>query len=77
MSLNIIFFGSLTEIVKTNSIELEFDSDLTIIMELLLSQYPGLKNSTFRVAVNEKFVSKTHTLNDGDTIAFLPPFSGG
>jgi sulfur-carrier protein len=30
-----------------------------------------------RVAVNGEFAAWTHTLNDGDEIAFLPPVSGG
>lgn len=30
-----------------------------------------------RVAVNDALVPWTHTLQDGDEVVFLPPFSGG
>lgn len=30
-----------------------------------------------RVAVNQSFVAADHPLNDGDELAFLPPFTGG
>lgn len=37
----------------------------------------GLAISDMRVAVNDVFVAWDHLLNDGDSIAFLPPMSGG
>ncbi|MEY3897079.1 MAG: molybdopterin converting factor subunit 1 [Verrucomicrobiota bacterium] len=37
----------------------------------------GLTMTDFRVAVNDEFVSWDHPLSENDSIAFLPPMSGG
>ena len=37
----------------------------------------GMSRSDFRAAVNDEFVAWDHPLKDGDSIAFLPPMSGG
>jgi molybdopterin converting factor small subunit len=37
----------------------------------------GLDPSAVRAAVNDVYVPWNHPLADGDTIAFLPPMSGG
>ncbi len=37
----------------------------------------GLSISDFRVAVNDEFVAWDHPLADQDTVALLPPMSGG
>ena len=48
------------------------------LYEILNSQYHlGLATTDFRVAVNAEFVPWNHPLKDGDSIALLPPMSGG
>ena len=37
----------------------------------------GLSTADFRVAVNDEFVSWECQLSENDSIAFLPPMSGG
>lgn len=37
----------------------------------------GFSPEHFRVAVNDEFVAWDHALVSGDTVAFLPPMSGG
>ncbi len=37
----------------------------------------GLATTDFRVAVNDEFVAWDHLLRDGDSVALLPPMSGG
>ena len=32
---------------------------------------------SLRVAVNQQYVENTHSLNDGDEVAVIPPVSGG
>lgn len=50
----------------------------TDMLELdLKNKFPQLKNFTYRIAVNKEIINKNTKLNDGDEIAFLPPFSGG
>ncbi len=37
----------------------------------------GVSISGLRAAVNDEFVPWDHPLNDGDSVALLPPMSGG
>jgi molybdopterin synthase sulfur carrier subunit len=37
----------------------------------------ALAHPSVRLIINDEIAPKSTTLNDGDTIAFCPPFSGG
>jgi molybdopterin converting factor subunit 1 len=37
----------------------------------------ALAHPSVRLIINDEIASKSTALNDGDTIAFCPPFSGG
>ena len=41
------------------------------------NQYPKLSLQQMMAAVNEEFATDEVILNDGDTLAFIPPISGG
>ncbi|AQQ51946.1 molybdopterin converting factor subunit 1 [Planococcus lenghuensis] len=41
------------------------------------AKYPGIRNGSVRVAVNEEYALANDILQDGDTVAFIPPVSGG
>lgn len=47
------------------------------LIALLTERYARLSMEGVRVAVNEEFVELTHPLIDGDTLALIPPVSGG
>ena len=47
------------------------------IIDYLVKKYPFLNNKTYRIAVNKKLITGKEQLNEGDTIALLPPFAGG
>lgn len=48
------------------------------LYEDLLKNYPlGLSQNDLRAAVNDEIVSWNRPLSDQDSIAFLPPMSGG
>lgn len=40
-------------------------------------KYPGIRNSSVRIAVNEEYALSTDVLESGDVVAFIPPVSGG
>lgn len=40
-------------------------------------KYPGIRNSSARIAVNEEYALPTDVLESGDVVAFIPPVSGG
>lgn len=79
MGINVLLFGSLTEITGESSIRItsEMASDVQLLHSYLLEKYPSLATKTFQYAVNQELVDKAHALQDGDEVALLPPFSGG
>lgn len=78
MHLNILFFGQLTDITQTTKMELNTPISTAFELDAFFkNEMPNLKNYKYQIAVNQKIISKDIILNEGDEIAFLPPFSGG
>lgn len=76
MAIQLLAFGQIAEITgRSESIENALDTDT--LKGQLIMQFPGLKDLQFAMAVNKKVISKNTVLKDGDTVALLPPFSGG
>ena len=77
MEISVLFFGVLAEVTKTSfrhySNVRSFD-DLKLRIE---DEFPEMIHYNYRIAVNKEMVSDVPILNDGDEIAFLPPFAGG
>jgi sulfur-carrier protein len=77
MRITILFFGNLTQITGCNKLPLENLRDIEEVKEYLIAKFPIFKNQKYAVAINRKIVKDNQLLNDGDEIAFLPPFAGG
>ncbi|HTA62374.1 MAG TPA: MoaD/ThiS family protein [Bacteroidia bacterium] len=77
MEISILFFGELVEVAGANKIAVQNMSDTQSLTEWMVEKYPALKNRTYRVAVNKEVISEKRNLNNGDEIAFLPPYAGG
>jgi molybdopterin converting factor small subunit len=77
MEINILFFGELAAIVGAEKIVLQNIEDTVSLNDHITEKYTGLKNKTYRIAVNCELVSGKHNLKNGDEIALLPPFAGG
>ncbi len=79
MKLNLLFFGSLVDATGIQKRELSTDSliDVSLLNEYLQSVFPLLKKHKYKIAVNQKMVENEQELQDGDEVAFLPPFAGG
>ncbi len=77
MKTTILFFGMLAEATGIDKTEIKNVNDSDTLIDYLKKQYPLLKNKTYRVAVNKKLITGKEVLNEGDTIALLPPFAGG
>lgn len=68
------------DIVGKNSETLEFDDKLSIqeFRQQLTNIFPELnKMETYTIAVNEEYAEEGQILSDNDTIAIIPPVSGG
>ncbi|MDJ1505570.1 MoaD/ThiS family protein [Xanthocytophaga agilis] len=79
MRFSILPFGALTDTLSASGISLTNEQILTIedLHQYLTTTYPAIAQQKFRYAVNQEMVDSTHSLQDGDEIALLPPFSGG
>jgi molybdopterin synthase sulfur carrier subunit len=77
MKTTILFFGALAEITGKVKVEFQYFEDTEKLSEQLLREYPLLNNKTYSIAVNKVLIAKKQSLNEGDTIALLPPFAGG
>lgn len=77
MRIHVLFFGSLTDATVVSDIYLEAVTDTATLKELLIQQYPLLRTAKYFIAVNQKMVQENTILKTGDTVALMPPFSGG
>lgn len=77
MLLNIIIFGQIADITGTTNIALENVADTNQLIERLNSSYPSLRSAKYAIAVDKKIIKENTALNNNNTIALLPPFSGG
>jgi len=79
MKVTVKFFARYREIVGTEDIEVEVDSGMTIVnlIAKLVTQYSDFPADPYMVAVNAEYVEPDTILQQGDEVAFFPPFSGG
>ncbi len=76
-TVKVLFFGSLEDIVGVKEKDFSDIKTSESLLKILKSDYPELNNKTFQIAVNQQIINQNTTLNNGDIIAFLPPFAGG
>jgi molybdopterin synthase sulfur carrier subunit len=80
VKIRVLFFGMSKDIVGKNEEYLEFDDDLSVeeLRQRLNGIHPGLNEmGTYAVAVNEAYAEEGKIISDHDTIAIIPPVSGG
>lgn len=77
MPLNIIIFGQIADITGTGNLTLENIEDTNALINKLTADYPSLSTAKFAIAVDKKIIKENTFLKNGNTIALLPPFSGG
>lgn len=79
MELKVKYFGALAEEAGLEEEVLNFDKTSTGISELKAfceSKYSGISALSYQISVNKKLVT-AGDIQDGDEVAFLPPFAGG
>lgn len=81
MTIKILFFGQLRELMGRSEDAVEVDSDATVetLWERFASEQPRLQAMAASIAMarNQQFVTASEPLSDGDEVAFMPPVSGG
>jgi len=75
--MNVLLFGVLADIVKTQRIGIAGVSTTDELIKLMEEKYPEIKNYTYQIAVNQKQIEGNCVISENDEIALLPPFAGG
>ena len=75
------FFSRLKEIVDSSVLVLSLPEKATVndLFEQLQERYPELRDfeKSILFGIGVEFVNRHHQLNDGDTVAIMPPVQGG
>jgi molybdopterin converting factor subunit 1 len=79
MTLTLLFFAGLRDQVgrDTLAIDLPGPAKVSVLIQRLEAELPGFSMDGVRVAVNETFTNSDELLHGGETVAFIPPVSGG
>lgn len=76
--IKVLFFAELQERIGQSTLDISVGT--TNVLELkqqLERDYPSLNLRKVMTAVNEEYASDGDNVNTGDTVAFIPPVSGG
>jgi len=77
MEIEIISFGKISEFISPQQITLT-DLDSTDGLKAYLeTQFPQLAAMKYKLALNKNIVQDNVEIKHQDTIAIMPPFSGG
>lgn len=77
MQVNVIAFGQIKDITGNSEIMLDDVADTDQLIQKLNSAYPALANTKYAIAVDRKIMNRNTELKNNNTVALLPPFSGG
>lgn len=77
MSVTVLFFGRLKDVIGKESIIFDRIEDIDSMRRNLFDSFPEMSNEIFAVALNQEIVNGNRKISDGDEIAFLPPIAGG
>ncbi|WP_332693931.1 molybdopterin converting factor subunit 1 [Halalkalibacter lacteus] len=76
--IKILLFAELQEEAGVDQIEVDkAGSTVTELKEWLLQEYKLSSLSNTMIAINESYATEEERVKDGDTVAFIPPVSGG
>jgi molybdopterin synthase sulfur carrier subunit len=79
MKVKLRFFASFRMMTGEAETEIEVKEGTTTsgLLELVKERYEGFNEKTVLFAVNGEYVGENVGLEEGDTVAFFPPVSGG
>tara|TARA_R110002051_G_scaffold60462_2_gene110666 strand:- start:657 stop:896 length:240 start_codon:yes stop_codon:yes gene_type:complete len=79
MTITLKYFGQLAEVFETSEETRDLENiNVTDLIKEISSGY-DLDHIPYQIAINQRIIDSNEqvNLNDGDTIALLPPFAGG
>ncbi|MEC1678592.1 molybdopterin converting factor subunit 1 [Bacillus mojavensis] len=76
--IKILLFAGLAEKAGTSTLEIDMEQATTDDVKAVLKEQYGLESiDTAMIAVNESYVKEITSVSSGDTVAVIPPVSGG
>ncbi|MBY7142076.1 molybdopterin converting factor subunit 1 [Virgibacillus sp. NKC19-3] len=76
--ITILLFAQLQEVIGQNRLELELEqATVTELKERLMEKYNLTQLNSVMTAINEEYALNNDMIKAGDTVAFIPPVSGG
>ncbi len=75
--MEILFFGSLVDATGLSKINVAEVADTEGLIALLTQKFPSLEHAKYFIAVNSQMIIGNVAIKKDDTIALMPPFSGG
>ncbi len=77
MEINLLAFGQIAYITGKSDWKMSVIENTDALIKYLEVEFPELSKINFSIAVNKKVIQENTMLHQNDTIALLPPFSGG
>ncbi|MCX6188680.1 MAG: MoaD/ThiS family protein [Bacteroidetes bacterium] len=77
MGITILVFGQIKEITGIAAWQISGIKSTEELAAKLVMQFPELALMKYAMAVNKILIQTDTELNENDTVALLPPFSGG
>ncbi|MCM3322384.1 molybdopterin converting factor subunit 1 [Cytobacillus kochii] len=75
---NVLFFAHLKDEVGVESLQIEAKGKSVLALKQVVHDTYGLSSiDSVMTAINEEFAEDDDVIQEGDTIAFIPPVSGG
>jgi molybdopterin converting factor small subunit len=77
MEINVLFFGVLAEVTKTNFRHynnVRSFGDLRLRIE---DEFPEIVHYNYLISVNNEIINDEPKIKAGDEVALMPPFAGG
>ncbi|RDC57963.1 molybdopterin synthase sulfur carrier subunit [Pedobacter chinensis] len=77
MEIQLISFGKISEFMESQKMEIPDMSNTDELKTYLEQCFPKLVGMKYKLALNKNMVQTSQELKNNDTIAIMPPFSGG
>jgi molybdopterin converting factor small subunit len=77
MEISVLFFGVLAEVTGAHRKHYRGIQSFGDLRHRIEDDFPEIAHYNFRIAVNNKLMNEEPLLNQGDEVAYLPPFAGG
>jgi len=77
MELEIISFGKIAEVIQSQQLAVSALRNTDELKIYLEKSFPLLSTMKYKLALNKTIVQENLELKNNDTVAIMPPFSGG